>query len=74
MKIVVVGSGNVAVQLGLAFKAAGHDILCVIGRSKIAAQRAGLTLETAYQNNFDKIQYFLNVFFLVIFYQKLLVV
>lgn len=55
MKIVVVGSGNVAVQLGLAFKAAGHDILCVIGRSKIAAQRAGLTLETAYQNNFDKI-------------------
>ncbi|HNR20549.1 MAG TPA: DUF2520 domain-containing protein [Bacteroidia bacterium] len=55
MQITIVGSGNVAIQLGLAFKEAGHKIVSVIGRSTVNVKRAAQILKAPSATGFKKI-------------------
>ncbi|WP_407429717.1 Rossmann-like and DUF2520 domain-containing protein [Arcticibacter sp.] len=50
MKIVLLGSGNVATHLGHALKAAGHEILQVWSRSLSNAEQLAASLSVAYTN------------------------
>jgi predicted short-subunit dehydrogenase-like oxidoreductase (DUF2520 family) len=53
MDLVIIGSGNVAAVLGRKFKAAGHDILQVVGRNSSAASALAYewdTVSTNYQS------------------------
>jgi predicted short-subunit dehydrogenase-like oxidoreductase (DUF2520 family) len=45
MKVILIGAGNLATQLGLALKAAGHDILQVYSRTQTSAQSLAKALE-----------------------------
>ncbi len=55
MKIVFIGSGNVATQLGLALKAANHRILQVYGRSESGAKSLARKLSASYVLDLKKI-------------------
>lgn len=50
MKIAVIGSGNVATQLGLAFQACGHRIVYVYSRNASHARKLGQKLKAPYGN------------------------
>jgi len=50
MKIVIIGSGNVAAVLGRKFKAAGHDMLQVLSRNAKAASELAYELDTESAN------------------------
>ena len=50
MKIVIIGSGNVAAVLGRKFKAAGHQILQVLSRNAQAASRLAYEWDTESAN------------------------
>lgn len=50
MKIVIIGTGNVATQLGFAFKNAGHTILQVYGRDLIKASSLAKVLNAHFTN------------------------
>ena len=50
MKIVIIGSGNVAAVLGRKFKAAGHDILQVLSRNAKAASELAYEWDTESAN------------------------
>ncbi len=55
MKIVLIGSGNVATQLGIALKAANHRILQVFSRSESSAKILAKKLSCSYTNDFKNI-------------------
>lgn len=55
MQITIVGSGNVAIQLGLAFKEAGHKIVAVIGRNAVSVKRAAQIFKAPFATDFKKI-------------------
>src|SRR5687768_16216984 len=46
MEIVLIGTGNTATVLGKKCKAAGHTIVQVLGRNKIAAERLATALDS----------------------------
>ena len=50
MKIVIIGSGNVATQLGKAFRSCGHQIVFVYSRQLSHAQRLGKILKAGFGN------------------------
>jgi predicted short-subunit dehydrogenase-like oxidoreductase (DUF2520 family) len=50
MKIVIIGSGNVASVLGRKFKAAGHEVLQVLSRNAKAASELAYKLDTESTN------------------------
>ncbi|MES1226198.1 MAG: NAD(P)-binding domain-containing protein, partial [Bacteroidota bacterium] len=56
MKIVIIGTGNVATILGKKFKDAGHVIVQVAGRNSAAASKLAYelnTVSTNYQSSID---------------------
>jgi predicted short-subunit dehydrogenase-like oxidoreductase (DUF2520 family) len=55
MKIAIIGSGNVATQLGIAFKNCGHKIVCVCSRNIAHAKRLGQKLKTEYFDDLKKL-------------------
>ncbi len=55
MKIVIIGSGNVATQLGIALKAANHRILQVSGRSESAAKKLAKKLSCSFTSELKNI-------------------
>ena len=55
MKIVIVGTGNVATVLGRKIVQCGHDILQVVGRNTAHARALGGMLHTPYIDNFYEI-------------------
>lgn len=57
MKIVIIGTGNVATVLGRKFKSAGHEILQVVGRNAKEASALAYeldTISTIYQSPIDR--------------------
>lgn len=57
MDIVIIGTGNVAAVLGRKFKAAGHNIIQVVGRNTMAASQLAYewdTVSTNYQSPISK--------------------
>ena len=50
MKIVIIGSGNVASVLGRKFKAAGHEIIQVLSRNAKAASQLAYEWDTESTN------------------------
>ncbi|HKR06684.1 MAG TPA: Rossmann-like and DUF2520 domain-containing protein [Bacteroidia bacterium] len=55
MKIVIIGTGNVATQLGIAFREAKHEIMQVYGRNKAHAKTLAKKLNTAFISDLKKI-------------------
>ena len=55
MKIAVIGSGNVAVQLGKAFRKCGHKIVFVYSRNLEHAEKLGRILKTDCGNNLNEL-------------------
>jgi predicted short-subunit dehydrogenase-like oxidoreductase (DUF2520 family) len=55
MKIVIIGTGNVATVLGRKIVQCGHHIVQVAGRNAAHAQTLGALLDTPYNNNFYEI-------------------
>lgn len=55
MKIVILGTGNVASQLANALKIAGHDLLQVYGRNKEAAYKLSKQHNTTFTDDLKKI-------------------
>jgi predicted short-subunit dehydrogenase-like oxidoreductase (DUF2520 family) len=55
MKIVIIGSGNVATQLGKAFRSCGHEIAFVYSRNINHAKKLGRVLKSGYGNNLREI-------------------
>lgn len=51
MKIFIIGSGNVATQLGMAFKKSGHEIVGVYSRNILHAKRLGKKLRTDFTDD-----------------------
>lgn len=54
-QIAIIGSGNVATQLGIAFKNCGHKIVCVCSRNIFHAKRLGQKLKTEYFDDIKKL-------------------
>lgn len=55
MDVVIIGTGNVATQLGLALKQAGHKIVTVVGRNTIRAKGLAQILRTGSTGSFNNI-------------------
>jgi predicted short-subunit dehydrogenase-like oxidoreductase (DUF2520 family) len=55
MKIIIIGSGNVATHLGLALKAARHKIVQVYSRSESSAKTLGKKLSAGYTTDVKNI-------------------
>ena len=55
MKIVIIGTGNVATVLGRKIVQCGHHIVQVVGRDAARAQALGSLWHTLYSNNFYEI-------------------
>lgn len=56
MKIVFIGSGNVATQLSMAFAARGHRVLQVYSRSAINAKKLAAKVGAGYTGNLDALR------------------
>lgn len=56
MKIIFIGSGNLATNLALAFKQLGHDILQVYSRTIESANALAIKLDTAATNDIKEIR------------------
>lgn len=54
MKITIIGSGNVASQLGVAFKKAGHEIIGIISRNEKSGTVLAKKLNCAYGSILNK--------------------
>ena len=54
-KIVIIGAGNVATQLGLALKKSKHTIVQVYSKHKYSASKLADALNCDYTNSFEKI-------------------
>ncbi len=55
MKVVVIGAGNLATQLGLHLKQSGCDILQVYSRTEVSAKALGNLLYVAYTTDITKL-------------------
>lgn len=55
MQITIVGSGNVATQLGIALKEAGHKIVGIVGRNALSVKRAAQILKAPSTTDFKQI-------------------
>jgi predicted short-subunit dehydrogenase-like oxidoreductase (DUF2520 family) len=55
MKIVIIGTGNVATQLGLAFRKAKHQIIQVYGRNSSHVKTLSKKLNTVFTSDLKKI-------------------
>ena len=55
MKIVMIGSGNVATQLGLAFTNAGHHVIQVFSRNELSAGMLSKKLSCSFTTNISDI-------------------
>ena len=55
MKIAIIGSGNVATQLGKAFRNAGHKIIFVYSRNLKHAEKLAGELKSESGNNFKEL-------------------
>ena len=55
MKIALIGSGRLATQLGMALKAAGHDVLQVYSRTEANARSLALLLQTTYTTSLTSV-------------------
>lgn len=55
MKIALIGSGRLATQLGMAMKAAGHDVLQVYSRTEANARSLALLLQTTYTTSLTSV-------------------
>ena len=55
MKIALIGSGRLATQLGMALKAAGHDVLQVYSRTEANARSLALLLQTTYATSLTSV-------------------
>ena len=58
MKIFLIGSGNVATQLGKAFKRCGHEIVFVYSKHIAHAKKLGQELNCGFGESMDAINYF----------------
>ncbi len=58
MKIFLIGSGNVATQLGKAFKRCGHEIVFVCSKTLSHAKKLGQELNCSFGESWDAINYF----------------
>src|SRR5689334_18079478 len=56
MKIVIIGSGNVATHLGIALKAAGHVIVQVCSRNESSAKRLAKKLSSSFSTDLKKVK------------------
>ena len=63
MKIVLIGSGNVATQFGLAFQQSGHRIIQVYSRTTGNARRLARKLKCEYTIDQNKISFETDLFF-----------
>lgn len=54
MRVVIIGTGNVATVLGKKLLAAEHEIIQVCGRNELAAEELADTLQTSYTTNLAK--------------------
>lgn len=66
LNIVLIGSGNVATQMGLALKKAGHNILQVYSRTQGSARALALKLRSQPVNNLKKIDSTADIFIISI--------
>ncbi|HNQ00075.1 MAG TPA: NAD(P)-binding domain-containing protein, partial [Bacteroidia bacterium] len=66
MKIVLIGSGNVATHLGKAFHKAGHRILQVYGRTEKSASRLAKYLKAESINDLQKLHPKADVYFIAL--------
>ncbi|MEO5570013.1 MAG: DUF2520 domain-containing protein [Bacteroidia bacterium] len=55
MKIVIIGTGNVAEQMGIAFLKAKYEIIQVVGRNTIHSKALAEKLQTDFTTNLQKI-------------------
>lgn len=58
MKIVLIGSGNVACHLGKALKKCGHEIVFVYSRNSLHAKKLAKELKCKWGNNLKILQHF----------------
>lgn len=58
MNIFLIGSGNVATQLGKAFKKCGHKIVFTYSPNISHAKRLGITLKSDWGNTLEAVRYF----------------
>lgn len=58
MKIFLIGSGNVATQLGKAFKRCGHEIVFVYSRNTSHAKKLAHALKCGWGNSFEALRFF----------------
>jgi len=67
MKIAIIGSGNVATQLGKAFSKCGHEIVFVYSRNIRHAEKLGMILKSGFGNNLkDVSEYPAEVFIIAV--------
>ncbi len=66
MKIVLIGSGNVATHLGKAFSISGHDILQVFSNTEVNAKALATILKCEFTNDMDKIIPNADVYFIAL--------
>lgn len=66
MKIVILGTGNVAIQLGFAFQKAGHHILQVYGRNIIAAVSLAKKMNAGFAINLKEIDKSANIYLVTV--------
>jgi predicted short-subunit dehydrogenase-like oxidoreductase (DUF2520 family) len=66
MKIVILGTGNVASQLGAAFKEAKHSILQVYGRNARDAKELAKNLDSGFTTNLKEIDVYGEIYIIAV--------
>ena len=56
MKITILGAGNVATHLALAFKKAGHEIIQIYNRSDDAGQELARTVAASFTSDISELK------------------
>ena len=66
MKIVIIGSGNLATQLSLALKDANHEIVQIFSRTEVHAQELAEKIGCAYTASLDAVQADADIYILAV--------
>ena len=66
MKIVLIGSGNLATQLSLAFKDANQEIVQIFSRTEAHAQELAEKIGCAYTASLDAVQADADIYILAV--------
>jgi predicted short-subunit dehydrogenase-like oxidoreductase (DUF2520 family) len=66
VKIVIIGSGNVAFNLAMALQKKKHTILQVVGRNKITAQKLSFVLKCPFTNRWSELNTYANLYLIAV--------